>query len=176
MKDFHKEAKKFAKLFLKKIRKVSIRTYKKGIKEFSNLEAHLKLLSLLVVILIIGIAGLMSVLSVSEDAPVNVEDYPFQPNSDIEFSCTDSEINPAETTVRGGDFVRFYFKNESSKPASFSILRKDGAVVDSTISIAPNTIASFSWRVPATLKDKTLVSRCSFQGSEIVGEIKFKKK
>lgn len=163
---------KITRFFLKTVKLLGILAGD-AYKWFRKLPAQIQAISLLVLVLVVGIAGVIYVINSNKEVVVKAEDYSPNPEREILFTCTDSTIDPSQETVRGGEFIRFRFKNEGTKPTSFSV-RGEETTVGSTISIAPNTIASFSWRVPPKIKDKELVSSCvQTNGGQLEGEIKF---
>ncbi|MDX1535178.1 MAG: hypothetical protein R3346_00200 [Candidatus Spechtbacterales bacterium] len=155
---------------------------------FLNLEIQHQALVSLALLFAIGLIGLLVTLSGPSNTSSNSADpaeVAKEPEREIFFTCTETEITPAEITISAKEFIRFRFKNEASNPTSFGLRAREDTFlgfgggetsqINSTIAIAPQTIASFSWRIPAEIKGRTIESYCSRQDSEVTGIVKFNK-
>ncbi len=87
-------------------------------------------------------------------APIDSTNYPDDPQIDLEFSCDDAVITSETQTVRAPAFARFRFTNTGTAKQRFGVRPLDGeGAGKSTMAIAPQTKASFSWRIPAVSED-----------------------
>ena len=88
------------------------------------------------------------------NAPIDSTSYPDDPEIDLEFSCDDEVITSETQTVQAPAFVRFRFTNTGTAKQRFGVRSLDGEVAGkSTMAIAPETKASFGWRLPAVAGD-----------------------